>query len=179
MNVKKLMYNKTMKKGFTIIEVAIFLAISGAVFASVMGIFSANVARHRYQDSLNDIIETVKNTYASTINVENARIKQEESSYFCSISSAFKGDSLSINSRETDINDNYPGRTRCAIYGQLITFGEQNQSIIHRYDIIGTANTDNINPDGNDDVLSALRSVGANIATITQTNSSAKTSCIA
>ena len=154
------------KKGFTIIEVAIFLAISGALFAMVMANMSGTVARRRYNDSVSDFVENIKNGYSETINVENYRTQKDDSSYFCSIASGQA-------SKETGVNDNYPGRTKCAVYGQVITFGEGNKPEIHHYTIIGRAVNDNIDPNGNDDILSALRTVGADIVTITQTDEKA------
>ena len=189
---------KGMKKGklgFTIIEVALVLAITGALFAMVMSTTTSRVARRRYFDAVNDIAEEIRNAYSATINVENYRRKTEDSSFFCSISSAFNGNQLVVNSDTSSSSvstDNLPGRSRCAVYGQLIVFGElsndtdiNKQSNIYRYDIIGIAKTDNIEPgDGkkntqynsmgeeetSDDVLDMLASgsnaVGANVVTI-------------
>lgn len=165
------------KKGVTLIEVILFLAITGAIFAMVMTGVSSSTSRRRYTDSVNDIVEQIRNAYSATINVENIRAKTEDSSYFCSISSAYSSTgALQINSKDTD---NYPGRSRCAVYGQLITFGEQNNTRVNRYDIIGLAEVDarnNINPDDSDEVINSLRTIGANVVTIKQ-NNSAMTSC--
>jgi prepilin-type N-terminal cleavage/methylation domain-containing protein len=180
-------YNKSMKKGrqkrgFTLIEVALVLGITGLIFAIVMSNTANRVASRRYFDAVNELAETLRNAYSSTINVENYRRKNEDASFFCSITSAFEGNKLKVNSSSVDAGtttDNYPGRTRCAIYGQLITFGEDSKkgsSNIYRYDIIGVAKTDNLEPgDGteagtNDDILVALgkTGVGANVVTIKQ-----------
>lgn len=194
------MKNKGMKKrkrtlGFTIIEVALVLAITGILFVIVMSSTASRVARRRYFDAINDIAEEIRNAYSATINVENYRRNREDSSFFCSITSAFKGTNLSVNSDVSSsdiITDNLPGRSRCAVYGQVIVFGESSndskvdqQSNIYRYDIIGIAKTDNIEPgdgkknttsnimgeeDTSDDVLEMLANgdagVGANIVTI-------------
>ena len=172
-----MMYNKNMKKGrlkrgFTLIEVVLFLAISSAVFAVIMANTSINVAKRRYHDNVNSIAEEIRNAYSAAINVENYRRKTEDSSFFCSVSSAFEGTSEpkpNSSTIETGKNktDNNPGRSRCAVYGQLITFGESNDSRINRYDIIGLALENDIEPEGNDDVLSSLRSnAKANIVTM-------------
>ena len=175
-------YNKSMKKGrlkkgFTIIEVILFLAISAAIFAAVMSNTSTTVARRRYNDSVASFVEELRNAYSATINVENYRAKTDDSSYFCSVTSGFLNGGLTINSpidkAVTNPNaDNYPGRTKCAVYGQVITFGEDSDkgsSDIHRYDLIGVALTENIIPDKtSDEVLYGLQHVGANIVTMTQ-----------
>lgn len=185
------------KLGFTIIEVALVLAITGAIFAMVMSNTAVRVARRRYFDAVNDIAEELRNAYSATINVENYRRNTEDSSWFCSVTSAYNGSSVTPNSATNDSNtntDNLPGRSRCAVYGQLVVFGEDSgnsdlmkQSTVHRYDIIGIAKTDNIEPgdgkagisytfDGkaetSDDILVTLRGgdngVGANVVTIKQ-----------
>ena len=170
-----MVYNKDMKKGrlkrgFTLIEVALFLAISTAMFAAVMYGISTSVARRRYNDSVNGIVEEIKNAYSAAINAENYRQKTEDSSFFCSISSAFSGSSLIVNSATNSTKvktDNNPGRSRCAYYGQVLTFGETTDSKIHRYDLIGLALEDNIEPEGNDNVLYALlNNAKANIVTM-------------
>ena len=175
-------YNKDMKKGrrnkgFTLIEVALFLAISAAMFASVMYGISTSVARRRYNDSVNGIVEELKNAYSSAINVENYRRNTEDSSFFCSITSAFKSNGeLMINSSTNDPKvktDNNPGRSRCAFYGQVLTFGETNDSKIHRYDLIGLALEENIEPDDSDDVIASLRDdAKVNIVTLKNYGSS-------
>ena len=176
---------KNFKKGFTLIEVILFLGISGAIFAMVMTGISTSTARRRYNDSVNDIVEQIRNAYAATISVENVRTDTgDQSSYFCSISSAFinKDTRKAVNyttpdSKITATNDNYPGRSKCAVYGQVITFGEQDSTVINRYDIIGLADIDDrndIDPDDSDAVLKALKKIGANIVTLKQGGAKAK-----
>jgi Tfp pilus assembly protein FimT len=153
-------------KGFTLIEVALFLAISGLFFAAIMVNISSTVSHRRYTDSLNDLVENLRSAYSATSNVENVRQKDEESSKYCTISSAYKTVGGSTTLVENSDSDNYPGRTNCAVYGQLVTFGEQNSSRVHRYDIIGLASVDNIDISGLDDTIDALKKVQANIVTI-------------
>ena len=172
--------NNLVQKGFTLIEVILFLAISGAIFAMVMTGISTSTARRRYTDSVNDIVEQIKNAYSATINVENIRVKTEDSSFFCSLSSAYNGSGgLVPDSKATSTNDNYPGRSKCAVYGQVITFGEQGNTRMNRYDIIGRAVIDarnNIDPNDSDEFIKSLKAVGANIVTLRQ-NNNAMTSC--
>ena len=186
----KMIYNRSMKKGrqkkgFTIIEVAIFLAISGALFVMVIANTAIRVTARRYSDAVYDLAEEIRNAYSATINVENYRRMREDSGFFCSITSAFNGSIVDKNSADTD---NLPGRTRCAVYGQIVTFGEDGESTVHRYDIIGLARSDNIEPDANakdvkDAILGALGTasasngqiagVKANIVTIRNIDNSA------
>ena len=175
-------------KGFTLIEVALFLAISGAIFAVIMANTSASVARRRYSDTVNDVVEEIRNAYSATINVENYRTKTDDASFWCSATSAYKGGFHLDSSSQASASkktDNYPGRTRCAIYGQVITFGENSnssdefaQSDIYRYTIVGQAVEKDIEPGDGDEVLEALVDVGANIVTMKQKND-AMTECTA
>ena len=159
------------KKGFTIIEVLLFLAISSAIFAVLMSNTSSTVARRRYNDTVNDVVEEIRNAYSATINVENYRTQANDSSLWCSTVSAYIGgfhkDNESINGRY-NYTDKYPGRTRCAVYGQVITFGENDSTDIHRYTIVGKVLEKNIEPGerNNDDVLVALKEVGADIVSM-------------
>lgn len=175
---------KMTKKGFTLIEVVLFLAISAAIFAAVMTGTSATVGKRRYKDSVDGVVEEIKNAYSAAINVENYRRSTEDSSFFCSITSAFSGHSVVKNSSTHDSKtktDNNPGRTRCAYYGQVITFGENNDTKVHRYDLIGLALENNIEPEGDDDVLHAIGSNDAVINTSTEetkNNKSAKVNIV-
>lgn len=163
------------KKGFTIIEVLLVLAISGAIFAMILSGTSTSAAKRRYNDSVNDLAENLRNAYSATINVENTRENKDESNTFCTLTSAidsgFRDDSSP--DRTNNIVDNYPGRTNCAVYGQLVTFGENNSTKVNYYDIIGRVyKYDNnnvikdINPTDSDDVLTELREVSADVVSI-------------
>ena len=182
----KKLKEKVLKRGFTIIEVTLVLAITGAIFAMVMSNTAVRVARRRYNDTVQDVVEELRNAYSATINVENYRKKTEDSSFFCSVSSYGLGANGGAANSPTTTNsgtDNYPGRTRCAVYGQVITFGEQiNGKIttdLHRYDLIGDAAEDqDIDPDSNDSAMIALKKVGANIVTMKNTTNKA-TECTA
>ena len=174
----KKMKSSIRKKGFTIIEVALFLAISGAILAAIIAGTSSITARRRYNDAVNDMAEFLRSAYSYTINVENTRYQTEESNDYCSISTMFDGTNYNETAYENDINDNYPGRTRCVIYGQLITFGELDEhghvsEKINRYDIIGAVSNGDINPDptGNtDEILNSLMEVGADVVTAHRIN---------
>jgi type II secretory pathway pseudopilin PulG len=181
------MRKEIVKKGFTIIEVALFLAISGAIFAMIMTNTSRTVARRRYNDSVNDVVEEIRNAYSAAINVENYRQNTEDASFWCSATSAYQGGfhvDSSAQASAAKKTDNYPGRTRCAVYGQLITFGENrdksrgSNSDMFRYTIIGRAVEKDIEPGDGDEVLNALKEVGANVVTMLQKNNN-MTSCVA
>jgi len=168
------------KKGFTFVEVVLFLAITSAIFAMIAGGVSTAVARRRYNETTNDIVEQLRNAYSAVINVENVRERTNESSFYCTLPAAFSGQYGGLTSNSSD-TDNYPGRTRCAIYGQVITFGEKYQGDkVFRYDIIGLAKINernDWNPSEEDSVIDNLERVNADIVTIKQDNGS-NTRCV-
>lgn len=145
-------------RGFTIIEVTLVLAISSLIIVGVMMGTSGSIARQRYNDSVNDIVDYLRSTYSEVINVQNYRPTTTADNVFCSTASSlfphggspYKGllmyyDNLGNSITEDKLGDislqTGRGRTNCAIYGKLITFGEkENNQItdtIHSYDIVG------------------------------------------
>ena len=62
-----IMYNKTMannkgafRKGFTIIEVMLFLALSGLLLVGVLGGLGDNISRQRYNDAVQDVVNMMQ-----------------------------------------------------------------------------------------------------------------------
>lgn len=58
------------KKGFTIIEVSLFLAITGLLLVGVLGGTYSNIARQRYNDSVRSFAEFFRQIYAEVISPE-------------------------------------------------------------------------------------------------------------
>lgn len=150
---KMLMYNKTMQKtrhrfGFTIIEVMLVLTISTALAMAILSTITANIHRQRFLDSYTDLANYLRSVYSATINVQNPRLFTEESGFSCTLNSLWDENGHLTTNTDTD---NYPGRSRCAIYGKLITFGEKDPDTstpntkVHMYDIIGRVYTGQMN----------------------------------
>lgn len=103
------------KRGFTIIEVSLFLALSGFLMVGLMVSTNMSISRQRYNDSVNTFGEFLRGIYADVINVSN-------------------DEPLSAD----------PGRTKTAIYGKYISIGEANEDgvfdgTLHVYDVVGYA----------------------------------------
>ena len=83
------MYNIGMalkdRQGFTIIEVILFLAITGALLAGLLAGSVSSIKRQRYNDSVNDFVEFLRRTYSEVVNVENERTGTIGDSRSCSI----------------------------------------------------------------------------------------------
>ncbi|MBQ3293685.1 hypothetical protein IJG96_00940 [Candidatus Saccharibacteria bacterium] len=110
------------KHGFTIVEVSLFLALSGFLMVGLILGANISIARQRYNDSVNSFADFIRGAYADTLNVAN-----ENTTIDTDGSTAFIG-----------------GRTTTAIYGKFITFGETDGSnavskTIYAYDVVGKA----------------------------------------
>ena len=175
-----LMYNKNMQKpsrrrGFTIIEVTLVLAISTALAMAILSTITTNIHRRRYVDAYTDLANYLRSAYSATINVQNTRLGTEDSGFTCTINSLWDENGQLTTNTDTD---NYPGRSRCAIYGKLITFGEKDAETgaantkVHMYDIIGRVYTGQMNVENSagDNALNSLKAVSANVVTLRSSN---------
>ena len=66
-----LMYNSNMDKnmgafrrGFTIIEVMLFLALTGLLLVGILGGLGGNIARQRYNDAVQDLANILRDQYS-------------------------------------------------------------------------------------------------------------------
>lgn len=67
------MRRKTEKKGFTILEVMLFLAITGLMLIGVIGGTYSAIASQRYTDSVRSFAEFLRQTYAEVISPETLK----------------------------------------------------------------------------------------------------------
>lgn len=123
-------------RGFTIIEVSLFLALSGLLMVGLIAGTNASISRQRYNDAVNNFAEYLRTAYNDVANI--------------STDNAIQG-------------ANAAGRSKYAVYGKLITIGEggTGNSQALAYDVVGYAvNSSNI---VETDTISVLSKVGANI----------------
>ncbi|MBR5389203.1 hypothetical protein IK146_01440 [Candidatus Saccharibacteria bacterium] len=111
------MKHKLKKTGFTIVEVALFLALSGFLMIGIIVGANTSISRQRYNDAVNGFAEYVRGVYTDVLNVSNDKSLDEEA-----------------------------GRTKTAVYGKLISIGEcadascsTTTDTIYTYDIVGLA----------------------------------------
>jgi len=72
---KNLCYNKTMSKmrrGFTLIEVALFLAVTGLLFAGVMVGVQNSIWQQRYNDTVQNFANFLRNVYSEVSNPQSS-----------------------------------------------------------------------------------------------------------
>lgn len=59
------------KKGFTLIEVALFLAITGALFVGIVAGVQNSIFQQRTNDSIQNFMEFLRTAYSETMNVQS------------------------------------------------------------------------------------------------------------
>ena len=94
------------RSGFTIMEVSLFLALSGFLMVGLIASANMSVNRQRYSDSVNSVSDFLRGIYTDVLNVSNDKTP----------SSMLNGEDA--------------GRTTTAIYGKLLIFGEQKYDML-------------------------------------------------
>ena len=121
-------------QGFTIIEVSLFLALTGVVMLGALGIFS-NIKQQRYNDSVQNFAEYLRGIYSQVENVENSGTN-------CGCT--------------TGTSNTCCGQTKTAIYGKVVIVSGDD---ISSYTVLGGAHVSS----KLFEFKSALGSSGANI----------------
>jgi type II secretory pathway pseudopilin PulG len=163
------------KSGFTLIEVLLFLAVSTLIIVGLMTGITTTVARQRYNDSVQDLVQHLRKAYADVITTSNARDTTDQSctayddvrgklinardTIFAGGDNPFSGpDALKLPSKAINSDGDGRGRSDCVIYGKLIVFGKGNPATpavpgsgneIITYDVIGTDMTDDLRKQNN------------------------------
>ena len=124
------------RKGFTLIEVALFLVITGALFASVVIGVQNSIYQQRFNDSVQSYVEFLRRVYSGVTNVEN--IGSGRSTY------AIYGKLVTFNSA----NDS----------GDALENPEKGTNVIHVYNVVGR-----ISDIGTGNVLDTLKALNADV----------------
>lgn len=169
-------------RGFTIIEVMIFLAISGFLLVGIMAGTSASISRQRYQSAVQELSEFLRTQYSAVVNAQ-IQFRAVDDQAYC-FSQLFDQIDLSggaakwasptgIDAHALDAISDTRGRTDCTLYGRMVVFGEDSTGnagqIVTSYDVLGkdyyglTSETrEDIETQGVlNPVLAALQEVGA------------------
>ncbi|MBQ3309089.1 type II secretion system protein [Candidatus Saccharibacteria bacterium] len=145
------LYQKTNQKvrsthsAFTLVEVALVIAISSLMLLAFIGSVAGRIGAQRYRDATNSFADFIRTVYSEVINVENSRLGQIKlQNEYCTLAGQTAWLDNNINKNDNN-PESYPGRSGCAIYGKLISFGEDDKEEIYVYDVIGKA-SDFTNP---------------------------------
>lgn len=135
------------RRGFTLLEVLLFLAISALIFAGIMMGATTSIARHRYNDSVQEFVDFMRIAYDDVIYTHNTRLIASGGPDYCSLTSIVEnGVHLRFDGTEwlggfpygQNYAAGYRGRSNCSIYGRLITFGEDDQdNTAYEYAVAG------------------------------------------
>lgn len=157
------------KKGFTIIEVTLALAVTAAMLVAFMGTIASRIARERYSDATKGIADAIRMVYSEVENVENGRTGSiSDQNKYCTLAgqaaSLVDPNTTPNSGSESEAGYGYVGRSGCAIYGKLISFGEDSNDVAayRVYDVIGRAVEFRGSITG-DNTISNLKSVYADI----------------
>ena len=128
------MYNNSMgknmgafRKGFTIIEVMLFLALSGLLLVGILGGLGGNIARQRYNDAVQDTVNMLRDQYSFVTDTEIAVRSSNDASCYGLVGSDIQDNPLqyfrAANNAKVD-SVSYRGRTNCVIYGAVVNIHE-------------------------------------------------------
>lgn len=109
-------------RGFTIIEVMLFLAVTGALTVGVLIGSSAAIAQQRYRDSVNSLKGFIQEQYNQTTNVVNS----EEKNPVCNKA----GSSLALDGSKQQAR----GTSECLLLGRYLLIEPEK---VTAYDVIG------------------------------------------
>lgn len=158
--------------GFTIIEVMIFLAISGLLVIGLLAGTSASISRQRYNDSVQDIADFLRAEYSSVINPEiysrdgasdicrnlSYLVRNDDGSFGVD-GGAIKADALNgLNNTGTN-----RGRSDCAVYGKVVMINKGGDEIISLPLVGGLLTGSDIIAYGEATDREVLQSINANI----------------
>ena len=164
-------WDRKERSGFTIIEVMIFLAISGVLIVGVIAGSSVIVSRHRYNDSVQDLTQFLRGQYSAVINTQ---IFPRDSDISCilDVNTVMSGGQVDygklgqyfdIDGNSIDAHDSTTGRgrTNCLVYGMAITFGGNDGNTIQMSPLVGRDVANDPDIDNKSD-LELLKESGVN-----------------
>ncbi len=165
---------KTELHAFTMVEVAFVIAITTIMAVAFAVTIASRVGSQRYKDSTTSFADFIRSVYSEVINVENTRSGQIKSQNdYCTLAGKAAAISASV-AANVNPDESYPGRSGCAIYGKLISFGENDKNTIYVYDVIGRI-SDFLNPIlvGNNTAIEELNMVNADVLALVPSKTNA------
>lgn len=127
----------TRRHGFTIIEVMLFLAITGLIVAGILTGVAVSLNRQRYTDANGSLLSYLQSQYNLAMNVNNSH----DTSLAC------QGGAIVSTG-----GSNYPGTSECTIVGRIITTDSASNDVIESSAVYSTvdARTLGSDPTAND-----------------------------
>jgi Tfp pilus assembly protein FimT len=116
------------KDGFTIIEVMLFLGVTGLLAIGILVGSGVAIGQQRYRDSVNSLKSFIQQQYNETTNVVNDR----DAAWACNASTAITEGSNGIGEPR--------GTSDCVLMGRLVTINELGTSVTAS-NVVGHRNT--------------------------------------
>jgi type II secretory pathway pseudopilin PulG len=113
---------RTFRRGFTIIEVMLFLVVSSALLISILAGTGTTIARHRYDDSVKGFHDALQAQYSYMSSIQNAVSVDGKGNCKTNVNG------INFNPSE-DNSSGGRGRSDCLIYGRLIEFGDTSDKL--------------------------------------------------
>lgn len=167
-----LMYNNIMDKkvverrpGFTIIEVMLFLAISGFLLVGILVGTGSSIANQRYKDAVQDAVDAIRNAYSFVADTQIELRTGGGTQGDKGVCGALTADQIteSVNPRRQAFNSGR-GRTNCVVYGAVVSI---NKDTIQTTTLIGEDYIDSvrqgiIDENSTDSDIALLKKLNAN-----------------
>ena len=117
--------NSRSRKGFTIVEVVIVLAITGLIFVGAVAGIGSSLARQRFNDATQNLAQTLRTQYDQ---ISRVQISSERDNSMCDYVYGASGTFNSETKR---------GRTDCNIYGVAVILGADGGHLIQSTTLLG------------------------------------------
>ena len=147
-----LMYNNSMgndmddmveqRPGFTIIEVMLFLAISGFLLVGILVGTGSSIANQRYKDAVQDAVDAIRNAYSFVADTQIELRTGGGTQGDKGVCGALTADQIteSVNPNRQTFNSGR-GRTNCVVYGAVVAI---NKDTIQTTTLIGEDYVDSV-----------------------------------
>jgi len=147
------------ERGFTIIEVAMFLAISGSLVLLTLGLWNM-VARQRFQDTMTTLRGTIQSEYEEVRTSINERLGDDN------ITNCENDGSASVM-----VGRSTTGNTKCLVIGKLIQFAPGGVDVNISYVVAKDGASSTYSDMGDEEALRAISGAG-NLLVIGNSSSS-------
>ena len=104
------------RSGFTIIEVMLFLAISGFLLVGILLGTGSSIANQRYKDAVQDAVDALKSAY-SFVSDTQIELRDANNGVCGSLTSEQLGEIADM----TEKSSSGRGRTNCVVYGAAVS----------------------------------------------------------
>lgn len=122
--------NRVKTKGFTVIEILLFLSITGLMIATMVTSTSVSLNNQRYRDAVVSLKMVIQEQYSALSSTQNDRSSEDK----CSVAGVSE-------------TEKYRGQSECEIVGRYMVIKDSKYTL---YPVLAYRYTDNKSPTGTD-----------------------------